>query len=82
MGAYKYFIPSVGLYSQLQCPTAAVKKMKNKEEVCDLVFFKDFALGGKSMSSTLVFLVFSSRFKGRFSYLLCLPRVSCLFYLL
>jgi hypothetical protein len=29
--------------------------MKNKGEVCDLVFFKDFALGGKSMSSILVF---------------------------
>jgi hypothetical protein len=31
------------------------QKLKNKGEVCDLIIFKDFALGGKSMSFVLVF---------------------------
>jgi hypothetical protein len=34
------------------------QKLKNKGEVCDLIIFKEFALGGKSLSSVLVFSVY------------------------
>jgi hypothetical protein len=49
------------------CDEYLVLLEKSGMTVYDLVIFKDFAQGGKSMSLVLVFFVFSFEFEARFS---------------